>query len=87
VFTYTANSNNSTTNPNFAGVRICNDPGVQNAQTILADPLFIGASGNNAGGYATSAVNTSGSQTLAFIFNAAATEAFTGKGFLVERIQ
>ena len=82
VFSQTANSTNEVVIP----ITICNDPGVQNAQTLLTGLR------DQSGAIAfplntTLAQDSSGALTLKVTWTAANTEAITPRGWLVEKVQ
>jgi len=77
----------SSSNLAYSVVTIFNDPGSQTAQTMFLDTLLIGATNATFGLTSNPAQTTSGAVSLAFLFNAANTEAITPKGFVVEAIE
>lgn len=86
--TFSGNSSNTSNNSNIGKTQtvICNNSGVQNAQSVVGDPWNIG-SGVIFPGAGTGTTDTSVSVTLTGVFNAPNTEAISSKGWLVEWIQ
>ncbi len=88
-----ANSGTSFTDATSASlivstVYVCNNSGVQNAQTINQLPSTA-QSNLKAAGNTTTSINTaaSGGSDIAFTFNVANTDQVTPKAFVVERVQ
>ncbi len=71
----------------YSVVTIFNDPGSQTAQTMFIDTLLIGATNVTFGLTSNPAQNTSGAQSVTFLFNAGNTETITPKGFAVEAVE
>ena len=71
----------------YSIVTILNDPGSQTSQTMFLDTLVVGSANPTFGLTSNPAQNTSGAQSLTFLFNAANTETITPKGFVVEAIE
>ena len=85
TLTLNPSTSTSTTNPFMASGTIMNVPSSTTSQVWGAGHVQNG--GSFAQFIGTSAVDTSGAQTLSFIFNAANTEACTGTMFYVETLQ
>ncbi|MCU1284488.1 MAG: hypothetical protein JWO13_838 [Acidobacteriales bacterium] len=80
--TTTSNSNS------YIEAQICNDPGVQNARTITLGALFIATGFQNSAVISTANTDDSSAPiTLLWIFNAAGTEAITGRGSLTRWVK
>ena len=70
----------------YSEVRIFNDPGVQNLNTMLQDPIIWGNTIPLSGSVSSPNQNTSGPESLTFSY-AATSDTITPKGFIVEAIQ
>ncbi|ABF42161.1 hypothetical protein Acid345_3160 [Candidatus Koribacter versatilis Ellin345] len=86
--TFTTTSTNSTANTQtrFA-LRFCNNSGVQNAQWVMGDQVFVGGTAIGTPITSTAAEDLSTSKNLLFVFNAASTEKIIPKAILVRLIQ
>jgi len=70
----------------YTELRIFNDPGVQNSQTMFGDAITVGGILATGAKIATASQNTSSARSLTFLYNASS-DTITPKGFIVEAIQ
>lgn len=68
----------------YTEVRIFNNSGTQSTNTMFADAITVGATGQAAGTISSPNQNTSGAQSLTFLYTGSDT--ITPKGFIVEAI-